>query len=113
RKVGDLHVHRVTVASKTGPEASRQIVIRHQPLLMDLDKDETEHPLILAKYASEFQKEFWDQRANDWVDEWKQTNQLPKLVKFSLKLADNAYQARQAQQEIVRIVSLPATTVLP
>jgi len=113
RKFGDLHVRRVTFAIESGPESSRQLVLRQQPLLMDLDKDETEHPLVLAKYASEFQMEFWDQRANDWVDEWKQTNQLPKLVKFSLKLADNAYQARQAQQEMVRIVSLPGTTVKP
>jgi len=113
RKFGDLHVRRVTFSIESGPESGRQLVLRQQPLLMDLDKDETEHPLVLAKYATEFQMEFWDQRANDWIDEWKQTNQLPKLVRFSLKLADNAYQARQAQQELVRIVSIPATTVLP
>lgn len=56
--------------------------------------------------------EFWDAREQDWVDEWTQTNQLPKLVMVSLKLADNAYSSK-AQEEITRIVSLPAMAVAP
>ena len=111
RKFGDLRVRRVTFSLESGTESSRQLVLRQSPLLMDLDKDENEHPLVLAKYASDFKIEFWNTRTGDWDDEWKQTNQLPKLVKFSLKLADSANAARQAQQEMVRIVQLPATTV--
>jgi len=67
--------------------------------------------LVLAKYVTEFKMEFWDPRANDWTDEWRQTNQLPKLVKFALKLADNANSLHRPQQEITRIVNLPATMV--
>jgi len=113
RKFGDLHVRRVTFAVEPGPETGRQLVLRQSPLLMDFDRDEQEHPLILARYVTEFQMEFWDTRNKEWVDEWKQTNQLPKLVKFSLKLADNANSIHKPQQEIVRIVNLPATTVQP
>jgi len=113
RKFGDLHVRRVTFAVEPGPETGRQLVLRQSPLLMDYDRDEQEHPLILARYVTEFQMEFWDTRSKEWVDEWKQTNQLPKLVKFSLKLADNAASIHKPQQEIVRIVNLPATTVQP
>jgi len=112
RKFGDLHVRRVTFSIESGAESRRQLVLRQSPLLMDQDKDENEHPLVLAKYASDFKIEFWNSRTGDWDDEWKQTNQLPKLVKFSLRLADNAHVARQAQQEMVRIVQLPATTVV-
>src|SRR5216117_3323067 len=43
RKFGDLHVRRVTFAIESGPESSRQLVLRQNPLLMDLDKDENEH----------------------------------------------------------------------
>ncbi len=113
RKFGDLRLRRVTFSVEPGPESSHQLVLRQNPLLMDWDKDETEHPLVLAKYVSDFQIEFWDNRAGDWVDEWKQTNQLPKLVKFSLKLGDNPHASRQALQEMVRIVQLPATAVAP
>ena len=113
RKFGDLHVRRVTFSIEPGAESGRMLVLRQNPLLMDLDKDENEHPLVLAKYVSEFQMEFWDMRANDWTDEWRQTNQLPKLVRIALKLADNANSLRKPQQEIVRIVNLPATMVQP
>src|ERR1043166_8643980 len=112
RKFGDLHVRRITFSIESGTESSHQLVLRQSPLLMDLDKDENEHPLVLAKYVSDFKMEFWNTRTGDWDDEWKQTNQLPKLVKFSLRFSDNANTSRQAQQELVRIVQLPATTVV-
>src|SRR6266704_3359808 len=111
RKFGDLHVRRVTFSVESGAGSGRQLVLRQSPLVMELDKDEKEHPLVLAKYVTEFKMEFWDTRANDWVDEWRQTNQLPKLVKFALKLADNANSLHRPQQEITRIVNLPATMV--
>ena len=111
RKFGDLHVRRVTFSVESGNESTHQLVLRQSPLIMELDKDEQEHPLVLAKYITEFKMEFWDTRANDWVDEWRQTNQLPKLVKFYLKLADSAQTLHRPQQEITRIVNLPATMV--
>jgi len=113
RKFGDLHIRRVSFSVESGPESSRQLVLRQGPLLTDLDKDENEHPLVLAKFVSEFQMEFWDMRENDWVDDWKQTNQLPKLVKITLKLADDAQSTRRPQQEITRIINLPGTMVQP
>ena len=111
RKFGDLHVRRVAFSVESGADSSHQLVLRQSPLVMELDKDEKEHPLVLAKYVTEFKMEFWDTRANDWTDEWRQTNQLPKLVKFALKLADNANSLHRPQQEITRIVNLPATMV--
>jgi hypothetical protein len=48
------------------------------------------------------------------VDEWKEqkTNQLPRLVMITLKLADNPH-STQVTEEITRIINLPAKTVLP
>src|SRR6266581_5930440 len=63
RKFGDLHVRRVTFSVESGTESSRQLVLRQSPLLMDLDKDEKEHPLVLAKYVTEFKMDFWDTRS--------------------------------------------------
>jgi type II secretion system protein J len=111
-KFGDLDVRRLTFSVETGSDSSRQLVLRQNPLLMDLDIDEKEHPLVLAKNVKEFQVQFWDMRLNDWTDEWTQTNQLPKLVMVSLKLADTM-RAAKAQEEITRIVSIPANAVQP
>jgi hypothetical protein len=79
---------------------------------MDLDIDEKEHPLVLAKNVQDFQLQFWDLRLNDWTDEWTQTNQIPKLVMVTLKLSDSAYSS-QVQEEVTRIVSIPAIAVQP
>ncbi len=109
-KFGDLDVRRLTFSVEPSSNGGRQLVLRQSPLLMDFDVDEKNHPLVLAKNVKEFQMGFWDDRRQDWVDEWTQTNQLPKLVIVTLKLADNA-NAAKAQEEITRIVSLPAKAV--
>ncbi|HTL18319.1 MAG TPA: type II secretion system protein GspJ, partial [Patescibacteria group bacterium] len=111
-KFAGLDVRRVTFSVESSPEGGRQLVLRQTPLLMDMDKDEKEYPLVLAKNVKDFKTEFWDNRLQDWIDEWKQTNQLPTLVKVTLALADNAYSS-QVRQAVTRIVSLPSVTVLP
>jgi len=115
-KFGDLDVRRLTFSIESGSESGRELVLRQCPLLGDFDTDEKEHPLVLAKFVSEFKVEFWDSRQGDWTDEWKETktNSLPPLVKISLALAQNAYTMNQrAQQEVVRIVNIPSVAVQP
>ena len=111
-KFAGLDVRRVTFSVESAPGGGRQLVLRQNPLLMDMDKDEKNYPLVLAKNVKEFKTEFWDQRMHDWIDDWKQTNQLPVLVRVTLSLADNAFSS-QVRQSVTRIVSLPSVTVLP
>jgi type II secretion system protein J len=111
-RFGDLDVRRVTFSVLPGSDGGRNLVLRQTPLVMDPDEDETEHPIVLAKNVKEFSMEFWDNRLNDWVDEWKNTNQLPRLVMFTLKLADTA-RPMSPVEEISRIVSIPSVTVQP
>ena len=81
-----------------------------------LDTDEKEHPIVLAKNVKGFEMQFWDANKNppEWVDEWEgpKTNQLPKMVMITLKLADNPHSSR-ITEEITRIISIPAMTVQP
>jgi type II secretion system protein J len=109
-KFGDLDVRRVTFSLESGSDGTGQLVLRQQPLLMEMDVDEREHPLVLAKEVKQLKCEFWDSRLNDWVDEWKQTNQLPKCVKLTLKIGEGT---REQQEQITRIISLPAVAVQP
>jgi len=110
-KFAGFDLRRVTFALEQR-SGVRELVLRQQPLLMDMDIDEKEHPLVLAKFVKEFKTEYWDTRLQDWVDELKQTNQLPVMVKVSLKLADNEFSTR-VRQQITRIVSLPSVGVGP
>src|ERR1019366_8259929 len=86
------------------------------PLVMDLDEDEKAHAIVLAKNVKSFEMQFWaaDKKPPDWVDEWreKKTNQLPKMVMITLKLADNP-QSSRITEEITRIISIPSVTVQP
>jgi Pseudopilin GspJ. len=111
-KFGDFDVRRLTFTVERGADNTRQLVLRQNPVLMDLDVDEKEHPLVLAKNVQDFQLQFWDLRLNDWTDEWTQTNQIPKLVMVTLKLSDSPY-STQVSEDITRIVSIPAMAVQP
>lgn len=106
-KFGDLVVRRVTFSVE-----NEELVLRQVPLVMEPDIDEKEHPIVLAKHVKDFELEFWDSRLNEWVDEWRQTNQLPKMVMFTLRIADNE-RLSQPNQEINRIVSIPSVAVQP
>lgn len=111
-KFGDLDVRRVTFSIEAGSDSSRQLVLRQNPLVMDLDEDEKNHPVVLARNVREFSTEFWDPKQADWLDEWTATNSLPPMVKVTVKLDQNEH-STQPYQEITRIVSLPATAVTP
>jgi len=111
-KFGDLDVRRVTFSVEAAPDSTKELVLRQQALLMDLDNDEKNHPLVLAKNLKDFQMQFWDNRLNDWNDEWPQTNTLPRLIMITLKVADRADSTR-ADEVITRIVSIPSIPVQP
>jgi general secretion pathway protein J len=113
-KFGEFDVRRLTFTIESAPDSTRQLVLRQSPILMEPDEDEQKHPIVLAKNVKGFEMQFWDTQKNDWVDTWDnaKTNQLPKLVMFTLKVADSPTD-RQAKEEITRIVSLPSVTVQP
>lgn len=112
-KFGDFDVRRVTFSVESGPNSERELVVRQNPILMDPDVDEKEHPLVLAKGVKELQFEFWDTRLNDWVEAWTQTNQLPKLVKVTLSFAgpNQSSSYSQRKEEVTRVVALPSIIV--
>ena len=76
-RFGDFDVRRVTFSVESGRNyGERELVMRQQPILMDLDEDEENYPLVLAKGVKEMTFQFWDTRLSEWADEWTQTNQL-------------------------------------
>ena len=113
-KFGDFDVRRLTFSVEDGSDGGRQLVLRQSTLLIDMDSDEKEHPLVLAKNVDKFELGFWDRRKGVWVDTWTDnfTNQLPPLVKVTLTLLDHPHSIKAAE-EIVRIISVPSVTVAP
>lgn len=133
-KFGDFDVRRVTFSLEPDPAAGssgKEIVLRQNPILMDLDIDEKEHPVVVAKGVKTFALEFWDERpvngrvtpgnvnsqANgspapttlDWLDEWDETNRLPAMVKVTLQFEGDDVGVNQ--RESIKVVSLPTRAV--
>ena len=115
-KFGDLDVRRLTFSIQSAPDGGHQLILQQNPIVMEMDEDEKNHPIVLAKNIKGMEMQFWvtDKNPPDWVDEWKEqkTNQLPRLVMITLKLADNPHSS-QVTEEITRIINLPAMTVQP
>lgn len=107
-------VRRVTFQIEPGQNYSeRDLVLRQNPILMDLDEDEEKHPLVLARNVQQMLFEFWDGRKNEWSDSWAQSNTLPRLVRFTVAFARNNENNRYSHQEdaITRLVGIPTQTV--
>jgi type II secretion system protein J len=97
-------VRRVTFSIESGDNYAKRLVLRQAPVLMDMDEEEQNYPIVLANDVKKFQMEFWDKQKADWLDEWTQTNQIPQMVKFTMQLGGD-------DSELTRVVSLPAVAV--
>ena len=118
-KFEGFNVRRVTFSIEAGQSSSgygseNRLVLRQNPILLELDQDEVDNPIVLARSVKKFKVEFWDTRLGDWVDEWTMTNQLPKLVKIFLSVNrenQKGNQSSKAYDEVTRIIGLPSTGV--
>jgi len=111
-KFGDFSVRRVTFSLEPGPDSQHQLVLRQNPILMDPDADEIEHPVVLARNVKEFGLEFWDQQKGDWTEEWTQTNQMPVMIQVSLVYQGINTVGKQSPPTVMsRTISLPSIMV--
>ena len=108
----DFDVRRVTFAVEAAPDWGKRLVLRQNPVLMDMDEDEKNYPVVLANDVRKFEMEFWDKKKGDWLDEWDETNQLPQMIKFTVQFGGGDPQS-PPEDEITRIVALPSITVQP
>ena len=90
--------------------------MRQCPILMEMDEDEKEHPLVLAKYVKSFESDPMDEKKNDWTDEWDQTNQIPAMIRITLTLGSakqDAFSSSKNQEVITRVIAMPSVAVQP
>jgi len=116
-KYGDLNVRRVEFSVQPGRDGDKVLVVKQAPLLMEFDKDEEAKPLVLAHNVKKLTFEFWDLRRGEWVEEWTQSNQIPRLVKATLVLGHAAPYSfggsTPPDREITRVVTVHAAGVAP
>ncbi len=112
---GGLTVRRLTFTVEPGPDSEKDLVLRQNSILMDMSKDEEEHPLVLARHVKKFEVECWDPKESDWSKEWDDTNQTPTMVRFTLVLGgdkrDNSFGDAGPSLAVTRVVAIPTITV--
>jgi len=87
----DASCRRVTFSLAAGELGTKDLVLRQNAILMDMDQDEQQYPVVLAKNVKEFSIEWWGtNQMNEvgWSKEWddQQTNTIPSMLRIHFVL---------------------------
>ena len=108
----DFNLRRLTYTLEAGQNGEKDLVLRQNPVLMDLDQDEKQYPLVLARNVRKFFIECWDTNKLDWSKEWLDTNSIPKLLRVNLVMGGNTAAGASAPDvAVARLFSLPSQTM--
>ena len=107
-KFGDFNLRRLTFAVESDANSVKNLVLRQNPILMDMDSDEQSDPLIIAHDVKDFTTECWDTNTMAWDTEWDDTNSIPPMVRVTLTLNGAAGNSTLA---ITREIAMPSETL--
>jgi prepilin-type N-terminal cleavage/methylation domain-containing protein len=104
----DYRLRRLTFSLQQEQNGDKDLILRQNPILMDLPPAEVSTPLVLAKNVNDFLIECWDTNTMEWDTEWDATNMLPPLVRVTISFnGENSGGA----QVITREISFPSSTM--
>jgi len=109
-KFDGFTLRRLFFTVEPGPGSEKNLVLRQAPVLMDMDRDEQQTPLVLARNVQLFTIECLDPKSGDWVTEWNDTNSIPTEVRINLALAAEANTGRSAPA-VTRLIAIPSVTL--
>lgn len=108
-KFGDFNLRRLTFSLEAGDGGEKNLVLRQNPILMDMDDGEQKNPLILAHNVTKFLVECWDTNQMDWATEWDNTNAIPPLLRVGLVMGGKTgANGETPEVSIVRAFSMPS-----
>jgi prepilin-type N-terminal cleavage/methylation domain-containing protein len=111
-KFGDFNVRRLTYSVEPGADQFKNLVLRQTPILMDMDEDEKNTPLVLAHNIKEFTVECWDTNQMSWATEWDDTNSIPPLVRVTFTLGSLGEHGMPGPDlTLCRVIALPCNTL--
>jgi len=112
-RYGDQVVRRVNFYTQPGDEGGYNLVMSQAPMLLATNSGVVEpYTLVLAKDISMFVLEYYDIQKGEWLSEWVATNQLPRLVRFTLgqgKSKSSSYSPDDIETRIVAVPANPAS----
>ena len=110
-RYGDQVVRRVSFYIRPGSSGGYELMMTQMPLLLDTNSGYEAYTLTLAKDVTMFRFDFYNLQKNEWQEDWKDTNQLPRLVQVALGLGKHKGHSSEPQDVVTRLVSLPSVAV--
>jgi len=109
-KFGDANLRRLnfSVVSGGSEEQGKSLVLRQNFLLSPMDDTEKQFPLVLASGVKTFAVDCWDTNQTEWVQEWKDTNAIPPLIRIRLQMESPPGAPPDAALTVVRLVAMPS-----
>lgn len=107
---GSERLRRVSFFVEGGDEGPELRLYQNSALAPE-DAADSAPPLVLARNVSAFQLEFWDPRAGEFQPEWRWTNQLPQLVRFTLGFGRTGGSRSTPAELVTRTVLISSQTV--
>jgi prepilin-type N-terminal cleavage/methylation domain-containing protein len=110
----DASSRRVTFSLAAGENGEKNLVLQQTPILLEMDHDEEQFPLVLAKNVKTFSIEWWgtnDMNHADWNTDWDdtQTNTIPQMLRVHLVLGANVAGGSSAPEfAATRIYTVPS-----
>lgn len=104
-------VRRVSFYTQPGKDGMNELIMAQAPILMNTNDAIKPYELTLARDVTFFRMAFYDVQKAEWLDEWKYTNALPKLVQIALGLGKTKGQADKPSELVYSLVALPSIGV--
>lgn len=104
-RYGDQVVRRVSFKVERTPNGN-VLRMAQVPILQDVDQNPP-YTLTLAKDVTLFKLSFYDLMQGQWLDEWTDTNQMPRMVKIQLGMGKMP-NSNEPQDSVTRLISIPA-----
>jgi prepilin-type N-terminal cleavage/methylation domain-containing protein len=105
----DFSSRRVTFSVVAGANGENDLILRQNPILMDMDQDEQQYPLVLAHNVKTFTVECWDTNKSEWLTEWENTNSIPPMLRVNLVLGAKTVTAGTTPEfAAARIFTVPS-----
>lgn len=112
-RYGDQVVRRVTFYTQPGKDGMSELMMTQSPILLATNSGYPAYTITLAKDVTLFQLAFYDPQKGEWLDEWKYTNQLPKLVQIALGVGKKSGSQNTPYDVAYSLVALPSVGVGP
>jgi type II secretion system protein J len=109
----DSNLRRLSFTVEPVSNTEKDLLLRQNPILMDVDAAEQSTPLVLARNVKDFVIECWDTNTMDWATEWDSTNSLPPMVRVTLSFGGNKMGFGNAAPTtvVVREIAVPSGTL--